>query len=76
VAQIAGSSSDRACGTFDISVTRSTSAHHFRVLRQSGLIRQYYVGTSKLNALRRDDLDQAFPGLLDAVLNAAGSEGR
>ncbi|WP_035791758.1 ArsR/SmtB family transcription factor [Kitasatospora mediocidica] len=70
VAQIAASSGDQACGTFDMAVTRSTSAHHFRVLRQCGLIRQYYVGTSKLNTLRREELDRAFPGLLDAVVNA------
>ncbi len=32
------------------------------------MITQERLGTSKLNTLRRDDLDARFPGLLDAVL--------
>jgi hypothetical protein len=27
-------------------------------------------GTARLNSLRREDLDQRFPGLLDAVLES------
>ena len=58
------------CGAFGLDVTKSTLTHHFRVLREAGVISQECVGTSKLNALRRDDLDARFPGLLDAVLGA------
>jgi DNA-binding transcriptional ArsR family regulator len=58
----------RACGSFQLAVTKSTSTHHFRVLREAGVIHQQLLGTSKLTALRREDLDQRFPGLLDAVL--------
>lgn len=65
-----------ACGTFDITVTRSTGTQHFRVLRQSGVLRQYYVGTSKMNTLRRTDLERPLPGLLDAIVAAAGQEAR
>lgn len=71
VRQLAGSERDMACGTFDINVTRSTSTHHFKVLRQAGILRQHYEGTVKLNKLRRDDLERAFPGLLDAIIDAA-----
>ncbi|GAA2111437.1 helix-turn-helix domain-containing protein [Kitasatospora saccharophila] len=74
VRQIAGAPGEKACGTFDITVTRTTGTHHFRVLRQSGVIRQYYEGTSKINTLRRDELELAFPGLLDAVVLAADRE--
>ncbi|MER5771285.1 helix-turn-helix transcriptional regulator [Streptomyces sp. NPDC001985] len=59
-----------SCSYFDLPVTKSTSTHHFRVLRESGVIRQIYQGTSKMNELRRDDLDALFPGLLDSVLTA------
>lgn len=58
----------RACGTIDVPVSKSTATHHFNVLREAGLIHQYYVGTSRMNALRRDDIDDAFPGLLPALL--------
>jgi hypothetical protein len=35
------------------------------------VIRQQEFGTSRLNSLRREDLDARFPGLLDAILAAA-----
>ena len=49
--------------------------HHFRVLREAGVIRQEREGTTKLTSLRRDDLDARFPGLLDAVLSASQGPG-
>lgn len=58
------------CSAFDLPVSASTKTHHFRVLREAGVIRQQYVGTSIRNTLRRPDLDGRFPGLLDAVLTA------
>ena len=61
---------DRTCKSFDLPVTKSTCTHHFRVLREAGVIRQRQEGTSRLNSLRRGDLDSRFPGLLDAVLGA------
>jgi DNA-binding transcriptional ArsR family regulator len=59
------------CGTFGLDVSKSTLTHHFRVLREAGVIEQRIEGTSKLNSLRRDDLESRFPGLLDAVLESA-----
>ncbi|MFI6597444.1 ArsR/SmtB family transcription factor [Nonomuraea sp. NPDC050536] len=67
VVQLEAAGRDVACGGFDIPVSKSTATHHFKVLREAGLIRQYYVGTSRMNALRREDMNQAFPGLLDAL---------
>jgi DNA-binding transcriptional ArsR family regulator len=62
---------ERTCGSFDVAVTKSTCTHHFRVLREAGLIRQRQQGTARLNSLRRDDLEARFPGLLGTILNAA-----
>jgi DNA-binding transcriptional ArsR family regulator len=61
----------RTCKSFNLPVTKSTCTHHFRVLREAGVIRQRVEGTTKLNSLRRQDLDARFPGLLDSVLRAA-----
>ncbi len=61
----------RPCGSFGLDVSKSTSTHHFRVLREAGVIAQQPLGTSKLTSLRREDLDERFPGLLDAVLASA-----
>ena len=64
----------RRCGGFDVNVSKSTCTHHFRVLREAGVIEQRQLGTARLNSLRRDDLDRRFPGLLDAVLASAATE--
>jgi DNA-binding transcriptional ArsR family regulator len=61
----------RPCGSFGLPVTKSTCTHHFKVLREAGVIRQRLEGTTRLNSLRRDDLEQRFPGLVDSILRAA-----
>ncbi|MEV0150323.1 MULTISPECIES: metalloregulator ArsR/SmtB family transcription factor [unclassified Nonomuraea] len=65
---------ERACGTFPVDVAPSTLTHHFRVLREAGLIRQREDGNRRWTALRLDDLDARFPGLLDAIVNAYAPE--
>ena len=62
----------KACGTFCLPVAKSTASHHFRVLREAGVIQMRPEGTQCINTLRREDLDNRFPGLLDAVLRASG----
>jgi DNA-binding transcriptional ArsR family regulator len=71
VRSLAEDPAPRRCGGFDLCVTKSTLTHHFRVLREAGVIDQREEGTARLNRLRREDLDGRFPGLLDAVLSAA-----
>ncbi|NWF25664.1 helix-turn-helix transcriptional regulator [Streptomyces sp. PKU-EA00015] len=71
VRALATTHDELSCSYFDLPVTKSTTTHHFRVLRESGVIQQVYRGTAKLNCLRRDDLEALFPGLLDSVLAAA-----
>src|SRR5213075_1190160 len=63
VAALASSDGEHTCGSFDLPVTKSTCTHHFRVLREAGVIHQRHVGAARLNALRREDLDARFPGL-------------
>ncbi|MFJ7987167.1 ArsR/SmtB family transcription factor [Streptomyces sp. NPDC096351] len=71
VRDMARERTELSCSYFDLPVTKSTTTHHFRVLREGGVIRQTYRGTAKLNALREDDLEALFPGLLATVLAAA-----
>ncbi|MFT4038737.1 MAG: helix-turn-helix domain-containing protein [Thermomicrobiales bacterium] len=63
-------SAEKACGTFGLELSPSTLTHHFRVLREAGVITQRYQGTAILNALRREDLEARFPGLLSAIIRA------
>ena len=58
------------CGTFNLGLSKATLSHHFRVLRESGVIEQRAEGTALVNRLRREELDARFPGLLDSVLGA------
>jgi DNA-binding transcriptional ArsR family regulator len=73
VAELAASGGERSCSSFNLPIVKSTCTHHFKVLREAGLIRQQVVGTKRVNSLRRDDIEARFPGLLDAVLLGAGA---
>jgi DNA-binding transcriptional ArsR family regulator len=73
VAELARSEAAPRCGSFDVPVTKSTCTHHFKVLREAGVIQQRQVGTARLNTLRREDLEARFPGLLETVLQAAAA---
>ncbi|ADP82015.1 helix-turn-helix transcriptional regulator [Frankia sp. AgB1.9] len=58
----------RACGTFDLPVSKATASHHFAVLRAAGLLEQVDQGSRRLNRLRQAEFDARFPGLLALVL--------
>ncbi|HEX6353887.1 ArsR/SmtB family transcription factor [Actinophytocola sp.] len=53
---------------YDVEVTAATLSHHFRVLREAGVTTTFVEGRRRWVDLRRADLDQRFPGLLDAVV--------
>jgi DNA-binding transcriptional ArsR family regulator len=60
-----------ACVDLPLPVTKSTASHHYKVLREAGVVRCREEGTRRYYTLRRDDLEARFPGLLDTVLTAA-----
>ena len=64
--------SECSCGHFDTRLSKATLSHHYRVLRECGVIKSRPEGRQRLLSLRRDDLDARFPGLLDAVLVSDG----
>jgi DNA-binding transcriptional ArsR family regulator len=49
-------------------MAKSTLSHHFRVLREAGLIRTTKRGVANLNYVRLDEVNQRFPGLLKAIM--------
>ncbi|WP_407548565.1 helix-turn-helix domain-containing protein [Streptomyces sp. Pv4-95] len=71
---LAAAEGELNCVDVELPVSKSTCTHHFRVLRECGVIQQNYRGTAKMNGLRRADLDALFPGLIDGVLRAAELE--
>src|SRR5437763_182319 len=74
VAELAASGGERSCGSFKLPIVKSTCTHHFKVLREAGVIRQRASGTKRVSSLRVDDLEARFPGLLAAVLAGAVGE--
>jgi len=70
VRTLAAEDEGRACGTFGLPVTKSTASHHFKVLREAGLIEQEMRGRTRHTTLRREHIEREYPGLLDLVLRA------
>jgi DNA-binding transcriptional ArsR family regulator len=65
-----------SCGMFELGLSKATLSHHFRVLRESGVVRTRPDGRKRLLSLRSEDLNARFPGLLDAVLAAKRSRAK
>jgi DNA-binding transcriptional ArsR family regulator len=63
-----------SCKAIELPVSKATASHHFKVLRLAGVIAQHDEGTRRISRLRRDELEQRFPGLLESVLRAAQAE--
>ena len=61
---------EQNCGSFNISIAKSTLSHHFKVLREAGVIETRLEGTHRFVSLRVGDLEARFPGLLPSILNA------
>lgn len=73
-AQIATGACGQACSAFahvgDRLIPKSSLSQHFKVLREAGLIRSERQGIEVRNASRCAEVDERFPGLIPAILNA------
>ena len=52
-------------------MAKSTLSHHFRVLRESGLIQTSKRGVEHRNVVREEDINARFPKLLPTILGFA-----
>ncbi|OAZ40322.1 ArsR/SmtB family transcription factor [Paenibacillus polymyxa] len=68
IIQILAQKGEQSCSSIDISAPKSTLSHHFKVLRESGVIHTRIEGTQRFISIRYDDLNERFPSLLSAVL--------
>ena len=59
---------EATCGELGSGRPKSSMSHHFRILREAGLVQTRVAGTVHQNTLRRAELDSQFHGLLDAIL--------
>lgn len=59
---------ETTCACCNIDLPKSALSHHFKVLRESGLINVRIEGKQRFLSIRYDDLEQRFPGLLNTVI--------
>ena len=73
-AQIANSGCSSTCTAFSVvndkPIPKSTLSQHFKALRDAGLIRSERVGVEMQNVSRCKEIEQRFPGLIPAIVNA------
>lgn len=74
VVRILTEGGERACGTFAVDVSASTLSHHFKVLREAGVVEQRQDGRERITRLRQDELDRRFPHLLDTLVGLYRNE--
>ena len=73
-AQIADSDRSANCSTFTHvagkEIPKSTLSQHFKVLRESGLVRSERVGVEMQNTSRCREIEGRFPGLIPAIVSS------
>jgi DNA-binding transcriptional ArsR family regulator len=73
-AQMANAGCAFSCTNFsqvsDKTIPKSTLSQHFRALREAGLIRSERHGVEMKNTTRCEEIEQRFPGLIAAIMNA------
>lgn len=63
---------EATCSALEGGRPKSSMSHHFRVLREAGLVWTRTDGPAHRNDLRRDEFDRRFPGLLSTILAIEG----
>ncbi|NQD42107.1 helix-turn-helix transcriptional regulator [Glutamicibacter halophytocola] len=60
---------DHTCGWFRFDRPKSSLTHHFKALREAGLITQRQYGLERRSRVRLAELNERFPGLAELILN-------
>jgi DNA-binding transcriptional ArsR family regulator len=74
LAELAGSQCSHSCSEFlqvrEKDIPKSTLSQHFKALREAGLIRSERRGVEMHNTSRCAEVDERFPGLIEAIVMA------
>jgi DNA-binding transcriptional ArsR family regulator len=65
-----GEAHPKSAWEWDFDMQKSALAYHFKALREAGITLTIVNGRSHDIRLRREELDERFPGLLDALIAA------
>ena len=61
-----------SCGECKCGLSKSTMSHHFKVLRDAGLIQRREQGTLHYMSIRRAEIEQRLPGFLEILKRVSG----
>lgn len=67
---LAKKSTPLTCSELNCDRPKSSMSHHFKILRESGLVSTQIDGKEHLNSLRTAELEKKFPGLMKSILKA------
>jgi DNA-binding transcriptional ArsR family regulator len=56
------------CGQFSTPTSKTNLTYHVAKLREAGIVNVTPEGTKRRVTLRRDDLNERFPGFLESIL--------
>ncbi|ONM47872.1 ArsR family transcriptional regulator [Nocardia donostiensis] len=71
VRRLSNAGSAVRCAALYDAINKSTATHHFKILREAGIIERLVVDGQPCQRLRTAELDRAVPGLLPSVVAAA-----
>ena len=68
VSKLYNSAEALTCSDLSLDHPRSSMSHHFKVLREAGIIRTHIAGKEHFNLLRKAEVEKRFPGLLASII--------
>jgi DNA-binding transcriptional ArsR family regulator len=71
VRRLANAGAAQRCGALYDTINKSTATHHLKTLREAGLTERIIDDGQVYARLRRAEVDEAMPGLLDSIITAA-----
>jgi DNA-binding transcriptional ArsR family regulator len=57
-----------ACSLLYDGIGKSTASHHFKILREAGVIECSLIAGKTYQRLRLDEVESAYPGVLSSIL--------
>ena len=70
VGRLANAGRKMTCGELDLNRPKSSMSHHFKILRAAGIVETLIEGTEHMNALRLEEIERKFPGVLQSILRS------
>ncbi|MDO5089260.1 MAG: helix-turn-helix domain-containing protein [Leptotrichiaceae bacterium] len=65
-----GAEKEGKCGCFEDLGKKNNLSHHFKVLRENGIIKVRIDGRNRYISIRKDELNSKFPNLLDLIYSS------